>query len=545
MQNRTVAVVLTVVVAAFAGLGQSASRVGYSPYPLTKTPTDVWVLRNWGMDDSQALLALSLSGQVARRPTGGDFVYLQGGHPAYQLWLDELSKRGTVNVHYEFASDLPGLLRKFAPLFKGYVYSRSTTGDGIRNAVSISGISDALVVTPATVALARSVGLRSAYSADAGTPEQLFSFFESKWSSRILCHQSNQLFLSDYSIYSSAFMFYDPALDTDLATRALAHMCIASPVLGWGDDEHSLVWHASRMAKFVHPADYSINLPLLSNMDLEYFSTQNANGCGNCGAKPSCAIRKAAVSNDAEANSTARNAPHHTVTFIMSDGDNIQWLMNDFATSQSMWACPNRGKVPIGWTVSPALAELAPLILDYYHRTMTVNDEFVTAASGVGYIFPDEFPQGGFQDLAMYSRLTSDLMAKSGQRVLSVIGGQFNLDTCNTLLQDSTASALLWYDYVNYAGMAGRVYRSPQGKIITGPRYVMSSSMGILPAQLAARVNTASTDVTSPDAYTIVVVHVWTMDVNDVVSATRMFGSNVVVKSPSDFLTDLAANVRQ
>jgi hypothetical protein len=39
------------------------------------------------------------------------------------------------------------------------------------------------------------------------------------------------------------------------------------------------------------------------------------------------------------------------VAFLMTDGDNIQWLLGPFSTSPSWFASPDRGLVPLGWTV--------------------------------------------------------------------------------------------------------------------------------------------------------------------------------------------------
>ena len=33
------------------------------------------------------------------------------------------------------------------------------------------------------------------------------------------------------------------------------------------------------------------------------------------------------------------------------------------------WGSPDRSKVPLGWTLSPALVELGPVILNYISRT--------------------------------------------------------------------------------------------------------------------------------------------------------------------------------
>ena len=39
------------------------------------------------------------------------------------------------------------------------------------------------------------------------------------------------------------------------------------------------------------------------------------------------------------------------VSFIGSDGDNVQWLQgNFFLGNQSYWGNPQRGKIPFGWS---------------------------------------------------------------------------------------------------------------------------------------------------------------------------------------------------
>ena len=47
----------------------------------------------------------------------------------------------------------------------------------------------------------------------------------------------------------------------------------------------------------------------------------------------------------------------------MSDGDNIQWLLNWFITDRRWFGSNNRGQTSIGWTISPALSELAPTVM--------------------------------------------------------------------------------------------------------------------------------------------------------------------------------------
>ena len=41
----------------------------------------------------------------------------------------------------------------------------------------------------------------------------------------------------------------------------------------------------------------------------------------------------------------------YTQLFVMTDGDNIQWLLNWFLTDERWFGSNNRGQVDIGWTI--------------------------------------------------------------------------------------------------------------------------------------------------------------------------------------------------
>src|SRR5262249_39924304 len=56
------------------------------------------------------------------------------------------------------------------------------------------------------------------------------------------------------------------------------------------------------------------------------------------------------------------------VAMFMSDGDNLQ---EDEGLIPLKWWDGARGQVPISWTVSPALVDVAPGILRYYQSTAT------------------------------------------------------------------------------------------------------------------------------------------------------------------------------
>lgn len=71
------------------------------------------------------------------------------------------------------------------------------------------------------------------------------------------------------------------------------------------------------------------------------------------------------------------------VALHFSDGDNIFF---DHNLGLSIFQSSERGKTPVSMTLAPALTELAPFILQYYHDNVTENDELIGGPSGFQYI---------------------------------------------------------------------------------------------------------------------------------------------------------------
>lgn len=110
------------------------------------------------------------------------------------------------------------------------------------------------------------------------------------------------------------------------------------------------------------------------------------------------------------------------VSFYMSDGDNIQYCQHSLA---KLWGDKNRGSIPINWTISPALIDVAPQILNYYYKTATDNDCFASGPSGVGYaliydIFRKRFNLSDDSILDSYTRFSQPYLERSGIRVITI-----------------------------------------------------------------------------------------------------------------------------
>ncbi|KAF9873329.1 hypothetical protein CkaCkLH20_09142 [Colletotrichum karsti] len=75
---------------------------------------------------------------------------------------------------------------------------------------------------------------------------------------------------------------------------------------------------------------------------------------------------------------------------VYLEGDNIQYDQRAMFTH---WNDPERGSVPLGWTISPLLRDIGPGILSYYQRTSTDNDLLIAGPDGAGYTYPGVWPR--------------------------------------------------------------------------------------------------------------------------------------------------------
>ena len=189
----------------------------------------------------------------------------------------------------------------------------------------------------------------------------------------------------------------------DLFRRFLADMTPGDAVvLGWHPTERSGVTTASEFGVGTVPADYYVS------------GTVYAGAGGPVAAPPTPpapALEEKAY-----------------VALFISDGDNIQY--NQHAMRRA-WdrSAGVRGRVPLTWTISPALADLGPGLLNYYYTTATDADCFATGPSGLGYLMPVNTlnepgaPAGVYtppEELEGYTRLTERYLKRSGLRVATV-----------------------------------------------------------------------------------------------------------------------------
>ena len=531
-----------------------AARVPGSPFPVCARGLNasraLSVLFTDGLSRDDQLLALTLQGVLSR--TAPRMYRLAESSADYQLWLNATRDTFGVALDFSFARSLPGLLGAHASELAGYALA-SLDDNSTNVALAAAAAAGVVAVTEANEATAVAAGLKRAFDLRGKSVEWAIAQFNNSasfvFSSRVAVLQDpSKLCMGDYAIAAGAVQFWSPLIEgSSLVAGVLDAMQPPFAVLGWGPDEFHTVDAASRRGGVVIASDWASNLDVLSAFDLPAL-VQKPVPAAAAAAAPAAA---------------AAAAPVHTVCFLMSDGDNAQWDLGGFATGSDWFGSPDRGAVPMGWTTSPALADLAPVVLHYLYGAasdgsqpgMPFRDVFVAGVSGVGYSYPDDTPPGPLLD--GYASLTAAYMKKAGLRIANVMSAQDRVDpgAVAALLASEDVDALFYYHYDNYAGEEGRI-SFVHGKPVIGARFALWGS-GSPPdptgptfkgvSGLADALRALPADPSSAFGYSLVALHAWSHNVSDAREVVRLAaergGSAVEAVAPDEFVRRIVANL--
>jgi hypothetical protein len=291
------------------------------------------------------------------------------------------------------------------------------------------------------------------------------------------------LHLRDLLVARGAFVF---GHDTPPARRT-AYVRALGPgalVFGWGRDERGFVADVSRGGGAVVPSDWALNLSALGHLRAEM------------PARPR----------------PARPAPaqpgERVVAFVMSDGDNVQWLLNSFTEEgRGWWASPRRGRIPMTWEFAPLLEEFAPRVMAWFYRRAVVNaDDFVAGPSGHGYWFPS---LAGREAPAL-ARRTARAAGRAQLPLVTLLNAGGSMEDARPFLEQPEVHGVLYKDYAPYHREQGRLLWH-RGKPAAACRFLLWEGMpDATPEAVAAAVAALPADpARDPDSYALVNVHAW------------------------------------
>lgn len=494
------------------------SRIEDSPYPAAAQKPDRLYLTSENFSYSQKIALQSLQGMLAR--TKPEILRDTHGH------ANIISDLMTIDRTYY--NNFNGLLARYADRFDGYILCEARTSS-VNVAFSLCPHLNAIAIPADIEQVAINAGYTKLLDVKGKDEAWALSEYGDYFSKTIASYQNvsddRGLFVGDYSVFAGALQFWDASATGTLANSVYSRMDACAVYFGWGAGEYNTVEQLSKKSAMIHPSDWSPNLSTLSNIPVKMPRQKTPQT--EYQVKPNV----------------------HTVCFVITDGDNIQWLSGSLDNTNN-WANPDKARVKLGWTISPAFAELAPaLYRKYIENALTTENArnyLVAGPSGTGYYFPSIYPQLDEQNKRM-----NRMMKKAGLNIVNIIDVDGNHNP-NKYLEQSNVDALFYYSYGGqYTKLAGQI-KWYKDKPSIGGRFTLwgnsdDSSLETrnrVAQSLANQLNTQSTDIYSEKGYSLIPVHIWTMNVSDVLNCISKLNPNVRVVAPDEFVWLIRKNLK-
>jgi hypothetical protein len=350
-----------------------------SDYWWPKQPIpDGFVVGELGTTHGENALLHSLTGLVAQAQRQGltDELIWHSAGSDYPLWYTKLINR--TGAEERGAFNVWELLERYADrkIVKGYIlYEPETTRKNweamnysYHAAVSYAGIKKAVIIDEQMESKVKEAGLSMILDARNISREEYFEDLKGLLSNEMVItmnpvHHNN----SDLAIANKAVMTYGT---DDFTEKIMDWAKPVSPVVGWNTgNEDDFTQLPTKYGLFNTASDWCSNLISLS-----------------------------AGSEDATFEKVKTLDPRtidfedgaHFHSFVMSDGDNMQWTIGSFVRGANYWGSDLHGDFPVGFTSCPVnLSMMAPDVLDEMGKTQPPHTTVIEY--GGGYQYPDMF----------------------------------------------------------------------------------------------------------------------------------------------------------
>ena len=398
-----------------------------------------------------------LAAKAVNEGRGDELVWVTNGNTDLEDWYSRWAARHG-NIKASGSLNPWQLADRFAQrgIIKGYILYRADTSRGELNshrpgmdcsvnvATSLAGILDGVIVDESLEKEAHAHGLKLLMDVRDKTQTWCFQTYGTQFNRRILCTQDPQKpHIRDLAIAQKAFALFG---DGEPIRSVMPWLEPLSPILGWnGGDEFATTDLSTRFGHIQTATDWCMNLPVLM-----------------AGSEKIGRI----ATNAFDPSSIDWKDQRSAVTFVESDGDNVQWFQgNFFRGNPSYWSNADRGRLPFGWSCCfTHLAQLCPSAIAYGMSSRTTNDSFIEW--GGGYYYPDHFGQNRndrWQLLARHARRTWEQMRKSNTRIIGFNVSQHDSADSRKAYEVIAAQTdgllgILVFQYYPYEGGAGRTF---------------------------------------------------------------------------------------
>jgi hypothetical protein len=453
------------------------------------------------MNVAQSLCGLAA--QAVNEGIGNEGLWIESRIPDYQLYYKSWLKR--LKVKERGSMDIWDVVKRFKKqgYIKGYIlYDYSREDNSINLATVQAGLLKGVLIDITLEKKAKALGLEKLY--DASEENLSRSWFEEHKS------QLNNNFIvltnplignnRDYVIAHKGMAYYgvDSLLDTILEwVRPL------SPVIGWNSGpEFQHIEPCSNWGLINTASDWCMNLAMLSitgNEKIKKIKTVN----------PAKIIWET-------------DAIYHS--FVMSDGDNMQWTLGSFINNPDFWSNEHNGNVPMAFTTCMInLSMAAPDVLDVLMKSQPRNVSL--AEYGGGYYYPDLFASKRphrEELLREFARIVNVHMQKIGIKVFGFICHKLDskeaLEAYRIFAEELNGIAgMIAVQYSPYNGGYGKVFWVRDRK---GDNIPVLSARGQIwanlekeksgtPSQIATMINEDAVNKIPEGEIAWTIVHAW------------------------------------
>lgn len=306
------------------------------------------------------------------------------------------------NLTYTVVSSNYAMITKYRSSITGLVVTDSNQPDTINLATTIAGVKNELICAPSLMPILTAApynlpivdDLRGRFPDKYAVYNYLYSTYWSQCTHRVLAGLSPTIAASlrEYLVsLQVATVWLNPSVPQDATTLAQFASGMTpnnSLYVGWWPNEGSgLNWIAH------------YGIPVMAS---DFYSF----GSVFSGYRPTVTFPTVPPPPPLE------NKIY--VAFIISDGDNIQYMQG---LMKARWGSAARGQVPISWTVSPLCVDIDPGMLNYYWRTASANECLISGPDGAGYA---HITHWNAANLDGFTKLSNSYLQRSGLRVVTV-----------------------------------------------------------------------------------------------------------------------------
>ncbi len=484
-----------------------------------KKASIIYKLETAGNDRSERILGASMQGLAAKL---SDVQIFYGGGSIDKM-TEQIERVWDVPVEETMNGEplsVELMLRYYFNngVLSQYVLCSSTNSESFYVGVSLGGVLNAVVATEETKAMLDEIGYTCVIDVTDKTDAWLRqSEYWGLFNRKVAFEQTWDIIpdLFDYCVLSGSYINFYNDYYAEEHQAIYEFLDDNAVVFGWNNTlgEMPTVQSLASANISLIPSDYAANLSTLSGFRLE----------------------SAQQKRNYDDGTDTENV--HTVTFIYTDGDNIQYIINAMQGG-GLYGSELRGTLDLGWGVPANMLETIPPMATYLYESMTERDEFVVALGSIGYTFPSRWSKDA---RATMTEEVAEYMRRTDLRYM-------------LLLDDMAWDEEIFADYTEHNGIDGLFYVGADnvngyvvwtnGKPTVGCRSGFTGGYegGYNEILRFLQRKTLSTDVTKTRSYSMYYVGCWCTGVDVVSSLAAQLPDNVEVVTPSEFMDRMVAN---